>query len=57
MCFKRPTQQATEPQAKGVMRSILCHSLVVELMFEQSENVAIIQVVEQLLTCIEGCGL
>ena len=32
---------ATEPQAKRETRSVLCHSLVVDLMFKQNENVAI----------------
>ena len=34
MRFERPVQQATEPQAKRETRSILCHSVVVDLIFE-----------------------
>ena len=33
--------RATEPQAKRETRSVLCHSLMVDSTFEQSENVAI----------------
>ena len=33
--------RATEPRAKRETRSVLCHSLVVDSTFEQSENVAI----------------
>ena len=32
--------RATEPQVKRETRSVLCHSLVVNLTFEESENVA-----------------
>ena len=45
---------------KREMRSVLCHALVVDLTFDQSENVAIAVVsssTQLLLTCIEGCGL
>ena len=35
------TRQATEPRAKREARSVLCHSLVVDSTFEQSENVTI----------------
>ena len=40
-------------------RSVLCHSVVVDSTFKQSENVAIaVMNFEQLLlTCIEGYGL
>ena len=56
MRFKRPAQQATEPRTKQEVRSVLCHSLVVDLTFEQSENVY--GEFEQLLmACSEGCGL
>ena len=49
--------RATEPQWKRETRSVLYHALVVNSMFEQSENVAIAVAseFEQLpLTCIEG---
>ena len=39
--FDRPAQQATEPRAKREVMAALCHGLVVDSMFEQSENVAI----------------
>ena len=39
--FDRPARQATEPQAKREAMSALCHGLVVDSTFEQSENVAI----------------
>ena len=32
----------TEPQAKREMKSVLCHTLVIDLMFKQSENVTIV---------------
>ena len=38
-CFERPAQQATEPRVKQEVRSVLCHSLVVDSMFEQSKNI------------------
>ena len=53
--FKRPVQKATEPRVKREMRSVLCHSLVVDSTFKQSENVTI--AVVSLSTCIKGCGL
>ena len=40
-CFDRPAQQATELRAKREAMSALCHRLVVDSTFEQSENVAI----------------
>ena len=39
--FDRPVRQATEPRAKREAMSGLCHGLVVDSTFEQSENVAI----------------
>ena len=39
--FDRPARQATELRAKREAMSTLCHGLVVDSMFEQSENVAI----------------
>ena len=33
--------RATEPRAKQEMRSVLCHSLMIDSTFKQSENVAI----------------
>ena len=39
--FNRPAQQATEARVKRDERSVLCHSLVVDSTFEQSENVTI----------------
>ena len=39
--FNRPAQQATEPRAKQEAMSALCHGLVVDSMFEQSETIAI----------------
>ena len=39
--FDRPARQATEPRAKREAMSALCHGLVVDSMFEWSENVAI----------------
>ena len=39
--FDRPARQATEPRAKREVTSAVCHGLVVDSMFEQSENVAI----------------
>ena len=40
-CLNRPARQATEPQAKQEVMSALCHGLVVDSTFEQSENVTI----------------
>ena len=53
---------ATKPQAKREMRSVLCHSLVIDSMFSLCSNVAIHchcsgEFEHLLLTCIEGCGL
>ena len=42
--FDRPAWQATEPRAKREVISALCHGLVVDSMFEQSENVVITQI-------------
>ena len=39
--FNRPAQQATEPRAKLEAIPALCDGLVVDSMFERSENVAI----------------
>ena len=39
--FDRLAQQATEPRAKREAMSALYHGLVIDSMFEQSENVAI----------------
>ena len=56
--FERPAQQATEPRAKREARSILCHSLMVDSTFEQSENIAITRPVRAaVLAGSEGCGL
>ena len=53
--FKGPAQQATKPRVKQEVRSVLCHSLVID---STGENVAIHNEFEQLLlTCIKGCGL
>ena len=41
--FDRPVWQATEPRAKREAMSPLCHGLVVDLMFERSQNIAITQ--------------
>ena len=41
--FDKPAQQATEPRAKQEAMFALCHGLVVDSTFEQSENVAITQ--------------
>ena len=53
--FDRPARQATEPRAKREAMSALCHGLVIDSTFEQSENVAITW--QLLLACNEGCGL
>ena len=45
--FQRLAQQTTEPQAKQEVRSVLCHSLMIDLKFEQSENVTISYKVSQ----------
>ena len=39
--FDRPARQATEPRAKREAMSALCHGLVVDSTFEQSEKVTI----------------
>ena len=39
--FDRPARQATEPRAKREVMSALCHGLVVDSMFERSENITI----------------
>ena len=39
--FDRPARQATEPRAKQEAMSALCHGLMVDSTFEQSENFAI----------------
>ena len=39
--FDRPAWQATEPRAKREAMSALCHGLVVDSIFERSENVTI----------------
>ena len=36
-CLERPAQQVTKPRVKRETRSVLCHSLVVDSTFEQSE--------------------
>ena len=41
MHLDRPARQVTEPLAKREVISALCHGLVVDSMFEQSENLAI----------------
>ena len=43
MHFNRPAWQANKPRAKQEAMSVLCHGLVVDSTFEQSENVAITQ--------------
>ena len=37
----RPHATSTEPRVKRETRSVLCHSMVVYSMFEQSKNIAI----------------
>ena len=54
--FERPAQQITEPQAKREMRSVLCHSLVVDST-ERGRHHCSGEFEQLLLTCIEGCGL
>ena len=39
--FDRPARQTTQLRAKREVMSGLCHGLVVDTMFERSENVAI----------------
>ena len=56
MHFKRPAQQATEPQVERETRSVLCHSLVVDST-ERGYRHCSGEFEQLLLTCIEGCGL
>ena len=56
MRFERPAQQATEPRAKRETRSVLHHSLVVDLI-ERGCRHCSGEFEQLLLTCIKGCGL
>ena len=54
--FEMPAQQATEPQAKRETRSVLCHSLVGDLI-ERKRRHCNGEVEQLLLTSIEGCDV
>ena len=55
-CFERPAQQATEPRVKRETKSVLCHSLVVDLT-ERKRRHCSGEFEQLLLTHIKGCGL